>query len=99
MSSKTNTPEEASTTMVAEPGDIATNEEDGGGANGSSLVDAESHQEKQQLSWKDWIMEHSGLQANFDHLNIEDPFLMKKKGTNWYTEIRAGVVSQVASSR
>jgi len=98
MSSKTNTPEEASTTMVAEPGDIATNEEDGGGANGSSLVDAESHQEKQQLSWKDWIMEHSGLQANFDHLNIEDPFLMKKKGTNWYTEIRAGVVTFLTMS-
>jgi len=49
-------------------------------------------------SWKDWVLDHSGLQANFDHLNLRDPFLMRKKGTNWYTEIRAGMVTFLTMS-
>lgn len=44
-------------------------------------------------TWKKWVLRHSGLVGNFEHLNLSDPFLMKKKNTTWYTEIRAGMVT------
>ena len=40
-----------------------------------------------------WILEHSGLQWNLDHFNREDPFLIKRRKSSWWTEVRAGTVT------
>ena len=36
------------------------------------------------------MLEFMGLAGNFGHLNLKDPFDVKKRGSTYVTEIRAG---------
>ena len=36
------------------------------------------------------MLEFMGLAGNFGHLNVRDPFDVKKRGSTYVTEIRAG---------
>lgn len=36
------------------------------------------------------MLEFMGLAGNFGHLNLRDPFDVKKRGSTYVTEIRAG---------
>jgi len=39
------------------------------------------------------LVDTMGIVGDFSHLNFKDPFNMKKRGTNWWTELRAGTVT------
>ena len=42
------------------------------------------------------MLEILGLKGNFSHLNLKDPFNVKKLGSSYTTEIRAGLTTFLA---
>ncbi|CAJ1338866.1 unnamed protein product [Effrenium voratum] len=42
------------------------------------------------------MLEFMGLAGNFSHLNLKDPFHVKKRGSTYQTEVRAGVTTFLA---
>ena len=46
----------------------------------------------------DWMCENMGVAFNFDHLNSSDPFWVRKMGSTWWTEVRAGTVTFLTMS-
>ncbi|QDZ23180.1 AzgA purine transporter [Chloropicon primus] len=45
-----------------------------------------------------WLWENMGIAFDFGHFNKKDPFWIKEKGSNWFTEIRAGLVTFLTMS-
>jgi len=39
------------------------------------------------------IVDNLGVMPDFTHLSLSDPFHLKKRESNWYTELRAGTVT------
>ena len=49
-----------------------------------------------KTSHKVSTLEFLGLAGNFGHLNLKDPFDVKKRGSSYATEVRAGVTTFLA---
>ena len=58
----------------------------------TSPTKMKSHGKTQKPS----MLEFMGLAGNFSHLNLKDPFHVKKRGSSYQTEVRAGVTTFLA---
>ncbi|QDZ23810.1 adenine/guanine permease AZG1 [Chloropicon primus] len=61
--------------------------------NNPASAEEEMEKEEEETSLFRKIVDKTGVLGDFSHLNAKDPFLMKEKGSNWWTELRAGTVT------